>query len=77
MATKDISDRQVCEAFAEARRRGIFADAILERDTGQPAKVVQRAMERACSRGLVEYGVTLRSGWLTAKGESLIARQSL
>jgi hypothetical protein len=49
-----------------------FVDAILKDGTGQPAKVVYRAMERAYSRGYIEYGVSLRSGWLTEKGLALL-----
>ncbi len=79
MATKDISDRQVCEAYAEMRRRratgetGVWADDILARKTGEHPKVCERAMERADRRGLVDYGASLRGGWLTEKGEALLA----
>lgn len=83
MATKDITDMQVVQAFAEmAQRRGAgrgsgqgfeYADVILQRMTNQPPKVCERAMERACGRGLVEYGMWLRGGWLTEKGKALIA----
>ena len=83
MATKDITDLQVVEAYAEMKRhmdaiREIkrtfqYADEILERMTGQPLKVCQRAMERAYGHGLVEYGMWLRGGWLTDAGKSLLA----
>jgi hypothetical protein len=94
MSTKDITDRHVCEAYAEVDagrkhvklgqlfgdilggtplRRVEFADAILLRKTGQPEKVVNRAMERAHRHGLIEYGVSLRSGWLTEEGQRLLA----
>lgn len=45
---------------------------ILAARTGQPLKVCYRAMERAYRRGLVDYGVSLRSGWVTEKGKALI-----
>lgn len=73
MATKDISDAQVCRAYAEAKSiPGVFAETILMRMTGQPEKVCYRAMERAERRGLIEYGVSLRSGWLTDAGMQLL-----
>jgi hypothetical protein len=86
MATKDISDLQVVQAYAEMQRQmqrqmdatrepGLkfeHADEILERTTGQHPKVCERAMERACGRDLVEYGMWLRGGWLTDKGKALL-----
>jgi hypothetical protein len=48
-----------------------MADEVLREMTGQPPKVVLRAMERAQRHGLIECGVSLRSGWLTAKGEDV------
>ena len=82
MATKDISDLQVVQAYAEMKRQmdatretGLkfeYADEILERTTGQHPKVCERAMERACGRDLVEYGTWLRGGWLTDKGKVLL-----
>ena len=86
MATKDISDLQVVQAYAEMARqmdsvRGTgqrfeYADDILERTTGQHPKVCERAMERAYGRGLVEYGMWLRGGWLTDKGKALLTDKS-
>lgn len=38
---------------------------------GCPQMVVYRAMERAADRGLIEYGVSLRTGWITDKGIAL------
>ncbi len=71
MAMKDISDALVCKAFAEAKAAGIWPDELLARWTGQPEKVCYRAMERAEQHGMIEFGVSLRSGWLTEKGKSL------
>lgn len=74
MATKDITDWQVCEAFAAYQAHGLpFADERLRQSTSQPDKVLLSAMERACRRNLVEYGVSLRSGWLTDRGKALLA----
>ena len=78
MAMKDISDKQVCEAFAKSLKKSeeenecAYPYEILEKETGQPFKVCYRAMERACERGYVEYGVSLRTGWLTEEGRKLV-----
>lgn len=83
MATKDITDLQVCEAFSQMRSRrdageiGVYVDDILHQQTGEHMKVCFRAMERACSRGLVDYGVWLRGGWLTEAGTDLISSSKL
>lgn len=77
MATKDISDRQVCEAYAayaayaEDRSRN-SPERYLMQLTGQPEKVCWCVMERAHNRRLIEYGVSLRAGWLTEKGKQLL-----
>ena len=47
---------------------------ILQKMTGQPAKVCYSAMERAAGRGYIEYGVSLRTGWLTGKGKELLKK---
>ena len=78
MATKDISDRQVLEAYVEKERRykagepKFYVDALLEQMTGQPNKVCYRAMERAFHHGLLDYGVWLRGAWLTDAGKALL-----
>ena len=77
MATKDIGDKQVCLAYKEFERQTLLIKTyewpyeILMRITGQPFKVCYRAMERACKRGFIDYGVSLRSGWLTSAGKAL------
>ncbi len=86
MATKDISDLQVVQAFAEmegqidatrgTNQRFEYADDILMRTTGQPEKVCLCAMERAYKRGFVECGMWLRGGWLTKEGWSLLVEMA-
>lgn len=80
MKTADISDRQVCEAFRDAkavkfdaRLNRLYPYHLLMERTGAPFKVCYRAMERAERRGLVDCGVSLRTGWLTEKGMALLA----
>ena len=73
MAMKDISDTQVCIAYQKKDDPlEQWPYQILMRMTNQPEKVCYKACERACNRGFIEYGVSLRSGWLTEKGQELI-----
>lgn len=79
MATKDISDVQVLQAYLESRwlrSRGseVWPYELLQRWTGECQKVCWRAMERACDRGLIEFGVSLRTGWVTAEGHAELAK---
>ncbi|MFA5922335.1 MAG: hypothetical protein WC856_13750 [Methylococcaceae bacterium] len=81
MAMKDISDVQVCQAYKDARAvdwkypdgSECWPHTLLMKRTGQCEKVCLMAMERAAERGFIDYGVTLRSGWLTEKGEELLS----
>jgi len=70
MATKDITDAQVVRAVAKSKD-GSCPLAILEAETSQPEKVCFRAMERAHRRGYLDYGVSLRTAWLTESGAEL------
>jgi hypothetical protein len=74
MATKDITDRQVVEAYRD-RERGVdpWPYELLAAKTREPEKVCYRACERAERRGLLEYGTSLRSGWITEAGRDLLA----
>lgn len=80
MATKDISDYQVCLAVAKGiarhrlgggkplQREDYACELILSEMTGEHPNVCWRALERALKRGLIEYGVSMSSSWLTPKG---------
>jgi hypothetical protein len=76
MARKDVTDIMVLKAYKERNSMEIgkrrWPYEILAEWTGQPMKVCYRAMERANDRGLIECGTSLRSGWLTEKGEELL-----
>lgn len=72
MARKDISDRQCCEAAQRQRAEKRLTSFILMEMTGQPEKVCERAIERAIGRELLDYGVSVRSSFLTPKGEALL-----
>ena len=73
MATKDISDKQVCEAVRDSRVANFspWPYELLSDRTGQCQKVCFRAMERAYDRGYLEYGTSLRTAWVTKEGEEL------
>lgn len=75
MQTKDITDRMVCEAVSEYNKdphNNPFPYVALSKKTGCAEKVAFRAMERADDRGLIDYGVSLRTAWLTETGENLV-----
>lgn len=73
MATKHISDKQVVEAVNQyTQNHDRWPYEILAEVTGQCEKVCVRAMERSSDRGLLEYGVSLRTSWLTDKGRELL-----
>lgn len=75
MKRSDISDLQVV-ACAIRWRNGThpgFVTDMLARETGAPLKVAEAAMERAVSRGLLDYGVSLRTAWATDAGMALLA----
>jgi hypothetical protein len=79
MATKDISDAQVCRAYLMAKEesRWQWPYDVLRELTGQHENVCFRAMERAAARGFVNYGTSLRSGWVTESGMRLIEEDAL
>lgn len=77
MATKDISDIQVCAAVERYQKdHSLWPYELLAKCTGQPEKVCFRAMERAYRHGLLEYGVSLRTAWLTEAGLALLKGDS-
>jgi hypothetical protein len=83
MATKDISDLQVLDAYEVAKKHRaanagrdpfcMWPEDVLQEATGQHRKACFRAMERAEERGLIECGVSLHSGWVTGKGKDLLS----
>jgi hypothetical protein len=78
LATKHISDALVCAAFQAAKGANFsrYPYDFLMEETKAPFKVCYRAMERAERNGLVDYGVSLRTGWLTDKGILLLLSHS-
>jgi hypothetical protein len=66
MATKDISDKQVLEAFMNRGETPVVE--YLMKQTGECEKVVYAALNRADERGFLEYGVSIRQAWITEAG---------
>lgn len=78
MATKDITDEQVVRAAIlhsqqefDTRCDTDVAD-ILRAETGQAYKVCVRAIERAATRGYVNWGVVVTRPWAEPEGLELI-----
>jgi hypothetical protein len=67
LSKKDISDLQVVKAYKQCRNENLsrWPYEILQEITGQCEKVCLSAMERSYNRGYIDYGVSLRSGWVT------------
>lgn len=77
MKTSDISDKAVCEAVRDSRidrwDNGYrYPYDLLQQRFSAPFKVAWKALERAADRDFIEYGVSLRTAWLTEKGEQLL-----
>lgn len=74
MATKDISDLQVCRAvqYEATNRMELGSIEALMGETSLSYKECYRAMERAERRGLIESGVVTTRAWLTSAGISLL-----
>jgi hypothetical protein len=78
VSRKNVTNLLVCRAYAA---RKPFDDKwpydLLSEWTGEPVKVCYRAMERAEEQGYIEYGTSLRSGWLTEKGKQLVVENGV
>jgi len=70
MTRKDISTLIVLEAAEKAHteKEGMTWEYI-KRITGAPEKVIYAAMEREDEKGYLEWGVSLRTAWLTELGK--------
>lgn len=80
MSVKNVTDEMVVKAVNDFRKSGMcgpYPYEALANLTGECEKVCYRAMERAERHGLIEYGVSLRTGWLTDKGIDLLGRENV
>lgn len=75
-----ISDEMIVLCYAEYNNRhaiGLWsktADEVIKELTKKPMRVIWRAMTRACNRGYIEYGVSMRTGWPTPAGLALLQK---
>lgn len=72
---KDIPDKMVLLAYktySVNKLAGKYPYDYLMEISNQPLKVCYRCMERAADRDLIDYGVSLRTGWITDKGMELL-----
>lgn len=86
MTTKDISDYDVCKAYAMARAINdpgsytmstvgrVSPITYLQDWTGQSKEVCEKACKRAYTHGVIFYGLRFDIGWVTPKGEKLMHR---
>lgn len=80
MKRHDISNIEVCLAYRQYKKdpyNSPFPYEILAKKFECPEKIAYSACERACDSNYIEYGVSLRTGWLTEKGENLLKDSSL
>lgn len=66
----DITDKMVVDAYWRCLNDSSLGwpYELLSTETGAALKVTYQACERAYEHGLIECGVSLRSGWLTDTG---------
>jgi hypothetical protein len=62
MKRSDILDVEIIEACRRFHARAADTPEIALGNK-YPAKVILAKMEQMCSRGLIEYGVSLRTAW--------------
>lgn len=75
MTPAKVPMRAVLEAYAEGFIvGGEMRDARIARRLGVHTKQVWRAMEKAYYEGYIDFGVTMRSGWLSPSGEAELDR---
>lgn len=74
MKRSDIPTIEVMKAYHQysTDRMGDFPTKILMDKFNAPEKLVYSAIRRDYDNGLIEFGVSLRSGWLTNKGVELL-----
>jgi len=69
MQVKDLTDERLLDAIRRARAERDRGNYVWPADMlpDVPEKVVYRKMEQLVGRKIVEYGVSLRSGWIIAE----------
>lgn len=75
MKRSDISDLEVLIAVDKYNKdpyNELFPYEQLAKKFNCDEKLAFSACVRACDKDLIEYGVSLRTGWLTEKGKELL-----
>ena len=76
MKRSDITNEKVCEAVEQYQKdKDKFPYEILAEKFNCSEKLAYSACERAAKNGLIEYGVSLRTGWLTEKGKEILSAE--
>ena len=71
MRRSDISTLIVLEAAERAHtEKAGMTWQYIQRKTAAPEKVINAAMQREDDRGFLEWGVSLRTAWLTDTGKA-------
>jgi hypothetical protein len=69
MKRGDISTLIVLEAAEKAHsEKEMMTWQYIEQKTNAPEKIIYAAMQREDKRGFLEWGVSLRTAWLTVSG---------
>ena len=79
MKRSDIPTIEVliaCHQFHK-EKNGITPWQALMDKFSAPEKVVYAAMDRDCDKGLLDYGTTLRTAWVTEEGYELLEEKKL
>ena len=74
MKRSDIPTIEVMIAYKQYNddRYGDFPTVILMKKFNAPEKLIYSAIQRDYDNDLIEFGVSLRTGWLTDKGLQLL-----
>ena len=74
MKRGDISTKTVLEAAELAHTEKVgMTWKYIQRKMNAPEKVIYAAMEREDNRGFLEWGVSLRTAWLTKAGKAKLS----
>jgi len=78
MAMKHVSDEKVLKAVLKSRDgdHKYWPYELLSKETGECEKVCYRAMERTNNKGYLDYGVSLRTAWVTPEGKEFLENRA-
>ncbi len=76
MKRKDVTTKEVLLACHRFHNEGDEQPFIqLMNKFNAPEKIVYAAMDRDCDNGLIEYGVSLATSWVTPKGYDFLKKE--